>query len=329
MRKRVRLSPTEYIAGILAGNRVTLSRAITLIESNLEEDYALSQEVIAGCIPHSGKSFRIGITGVPGAGKSTFIDAFGTSLAEEGKKVAILAIDPSSTVSGGSILGDKTRMANLAIHPNAYIRPSPAGGSLGGVARKTRESMLLCEAAGFELIIVETVGVGQSEISVRSMTDFFLLLMLPNAGDELQGIKKGIMEMADAVLINKADGVLLGKARTAKSLYTNALRLFNPPESNWRVPVLMCSALEQSGIKEVWEMLESFQNFTKENHFWEKQRQNQALSWMHEHIRQRLESLFYQDENIKIQLSELSQKVANQLISPVSAANQLLESWKM
>lgn len=329
MRKRVRFSPAEYIEGILAGNRVMLSRAITLIESNLEEDYLLAQSVISACMPHSGNSFRIGITGVPGAGKSTFIDAFGTSLADEGKKVAILAIDPSSTVSGGSILGDKTRMASLAVHQNAYIRPSPASGSLGGVARKTRESMLLCEAAGFEVIIVETVGVGQSEISVRSMTDFFLLLMLPNAGDELQGIKKGIMEMADAVLINKADGVLLGKARTAKSLYSNALRLFNPPESGWNVPVMMCSALEKSGIKEVWEMLATFQQFTQESDFWHKQRQAQALSWMHEHIRQRLESLFYQDENVKIALADLSQKVANQSISPVAAANQLLENWKI
>lgn len=326
MRKRHRHTAEEYIQGVLSGNRMMLSKAITLIESTLPDDFELGQEVIAGCISQNKNTIRIGITGVPGAGKSTFIDAFGMMLTNLGKKIAVLAIDPSSKVSGGSILGDKTRMQNLSMNPLAYIRPSPSSGSLGGVARKTKESLLLCEAAGFEIIIVETVGVGQSETSVRMMTDFFLLLMLPNAGDDLQGIKKGIMEMADALLINKADGAFLPKAKTAKALYSQALRLFPPNSSQWIPPVQLCSSLEKTGLTEIWETMLAFQQLTKSNQHWEKQRQEQALAWMHQNIQQRLTEMFFQSEKVQKSLSNLSPQVIKGAISPMQAADILLQN---
>lgn len=325
---RPRFPSSVYIKGILAGEKVMLSRAITLIESRLASDNELAQEVIAACLPYTGKSFRIGITGVPGAGKSTFIDTFGAILTQKGHKVAVLAIDPSSSVSGGSILGDKTRMQQLSIQPNAFIRPSPSGGNLGGVARKTRESLLLCEAAGYDVVIVETVGVGQSEITVRGMTDFFLLLMLPNAGDELQGIKKGIMEQADALLINKADGVFLPKARTAKALYSQALRLFPPTESGWNPPVMLCSALESTGLVEIWDMLLRFQEHTKANGAWEKERQEQAINWMNENVEFRIKQLFFDNEMVKNQIVFLQQEIADKKISPMKAADILIEMYK-
>lgn len=325
---RPRFPSSVYIKGILAGEKVMLSRAITLIESRLASDNELAQEVIAACLPYTGKSFRIGITGVPGAGKSTFIDTFGAILTQKGHKVAVLAIDPSSSVSGGSILGDKTRMQQLSIQANAFIRPSPSGGNLGGVARKTRESLLLCEAAGYDVVIVETVGVGQSEITVRGMTDFFLLLMLPNAGDELQGIKKGIMEQADALLINKADGVFLPKARTAKALYSQALRLFPPTESGWNPPVMLCSALEGIGLEEIWEMLLRFQEHTKANGAWEKERQEQAINWMNENVEFRIKQLFFDNEMVKSQIHFLQQEIADKKISPMKAADILIEMYK-
>lgn len=325
---RPRFPSSVYIKGILAGEKVMLSRAITLIESRLASDNELAQEVIAACLPYTGKSFRIGITGVPGAGKSTFIDTFGAILTQKGHKVAVLAIDPSSSVSGGSILGDKTRMQQLSIQANAFIRPSPSGGNLGGVARKTRESLLLCEAAGYDVVIVETVGVGQSEITVRGMTDFFLLLMLPNAGDELQGIKKGIMEQADALLINKADGVFLPKARTAKALYSQALRLFPPTESGWNPPVMLCSALEGIGLEEIWDMLLRFQEHTKANGTWEKKRQEQAINWMNENVEFRIKQLFFDNEMVKSQIGFLQQEIADKKISPMKAADILIEMYK-
>lgn len=325
---RPRFPSETYIKGILAGEKVMLSRAITLIESRLASDNELAQEVIAACLPYTGKSFRIGITGVPGAGKSTFIDTFGAILTQKGHKVAVLAIDPSSSVSGGSILGDKTRMQQLSIQANAFIRPSPSGGNLGGVARKTRESLLLCEAAGYDVVIVETVGVGQSEITVRGMTDFFLLLMLPNAGDELQGIKKGIMEQADALLINKADGVFLPKARTAKALYSQALRLFPPTESGWNPPVMLCSALEGIGLEEIWDMLLRFQEHTKANGAWEKERQEQAINWMNENVEFRIKQLFFDNEMVKSQIGFLQQEIADKKISPMKAADILIEMYK-
>lgn len=329
MRKRLRFSQSEYVEGICGGNRMMLSRAITLIESSLNEDFELGQGVIGACLPHTGKAFRIGITGVPGAGKSTFIEAFGSYLTAQGLSLAVLAIDPTSTISGGSILGDKTRMQTLATNPRAFIRPSPSGGSLGGVTRKTREALLLCEAAGFDVIVVETVGVGQSETAVRDLTDFFLLLMLPNAGDDLQGIKKGIMEQADALLINKADGVLLPKARIAKTLYSQALRLFPAADSGWTPPVLMCSALENTGIEAVWEMLQTFRTHTQQNGFWEAQRQQQAIRWMHESIRYRLSEWFYHHPQIQTLIPTLEQQVLAHTLSPMRAVDILMEAIQL
>ena len=258
--KAYSLSNEEYLMGIRKGDRSILSRAITLIESDNPKHKKKSDRLISSCLPHSGKSFRLGITGVPGVGKSTFIEAFGSMLIKTNYKVAVLAIDPSSVKSKGSILGDKTRMATLSSNKNAFIRPSPAVNTLGGVARKTRESIVLCEAAGYDFIIVETVGVGQSEVAVKSMVDFFLLLLLPGAGDELQGIKRGIVEMADMLVINKADGELKNISKRAKLDYKNALHLFPPTDSNWDVPVLTCSAVEKTGLDNIQELLENYQN---------------------------------------------------------------------
>ncbi|MEM7036145.1 MAG: methylmalonyl Co-A mutase-associated GTPase MeaB, partial [Bacteroidota bacterium] len=258
-----RLSAQAYIQGILDGHRPTLSRAITVIESTLESDRALAREILEGCQPHAGGSFRLGITGVPGVGKSTFIEAFGMHVLEKGHQVAVLAVDPSSQRTHGSILGDKTRMEQLSRAPGAYIRPSPARGSLGGVARSTRETILLCEAAGFDFLIVETVGVGQSEIAVHGMVDFFLLLMLAGAGDELQGIKKGIMEMADSIVINKADGENKLRAKEARGEYQKALHLFPRSKTGWQPKVMTCSALEENGIPEVLELLLRYQEEMK------------------------------------------------------------------
>jgi LAO/AO transport system kinase len=265
---------------LLGGSRVALSRAITISESTLASDKGLTNTILEKIFPHTGNSLRIGITGSPGAGKSTFIDSFGSLLTSLGKKVAVLAVDPSSPVSGGSILGDKTRMEKLSKDENAFIRPSPSSGSLGGVTRKTRETMLLCEAAGFDVILIETVGVGQSETSVRSMVDFFLLLMLPGSGDELQGIKKGIMEMADAVVINKADGTSLEKAKRARAEFSAALHLFMPSHSGWATRVLSCSAVENTGIPEVWKTVEEFFSLVSQNGWFESNRKEQLVSWL-------------------------------------------------
>lgn len=321
---RPRLSVNQYTEGILNGNRLLLSRAITLIESHLPSDKQLAQEVLEQLLPATGKSIRIGITGVPGVGKSTFIEAFGKYLTSLGKKVAVLSIDPSSQRTGGSIMGDKTRMEELAHDPRAYIRPSPSGDSLGGVAHKTRETILLCEAAGYEVVIVETVGVGQSETVVKGMVDFFLLLMLAGAGDELQGIKRGIMEMADAVVINKADGDNFLKAKNAQAEYRNALHLFPPNENRWSPPVLTCSALEQKGIAEVWEMLNTYETRAKASGFWEKTRTAQNLAWMHTYIKQQLLEQFYNNEHIKRQLADVEQKVKTEQLLPIQAAEYLL-----
>ncbi|HWS01663.1 MAG TPA: methylmalonyl Co-A mutase-associated GTPase MeaB, partial [Prolixibacteraceae bacterium] len=270
--KRKELTVDQYCDGILQGNRTILSRAVTLIESNKTEHQHIAQEIIGRCLPYSGKSVRIGITGVPGAGKSTFIESFGTYLTSIGKKLAVLAIDPSSERSKGSILGDKTRMEVLSSDPNAYIRPSPSSGSLGGVARKTRETILLCEAAGFDTLLIETVGVGQSETAVHSMVDFFLLLQIAGAGDELQGIKRGIMEMADAIVINKADGDNINRAKTAATLYRNALHLFPPTTSGWIPQVKICSSIRKTGIEEIALCLEEYFELVKENRYFEERR---------------------------------------------------------
>ncbi|MDO7876593.1 methylmalonyl Co-A mutase-associated GTPase MeaB [Hymenobacter sp. ASUV-10] len=320
-----RFSAAEYAAGVLAGNRVALSRAITLVESTLPSDQALAQQVLQTVLPHTGRALRLGITGVPGVGKSTFIEALGLHVVEQlGKKLAVLAVDPSSPRGGGSILGDKTRMPQLAAHAHAFIRPSPSSGSLGGVARATREALLLCEAAGHEVIFVETVGVGQSETTVHGLVDFFLLLMLAGAGDELQGLKRGIMEMADALLITKADQGNETAARRARREYQNALHLFPPAASGWYPPVLLTSAVAGTGIAEVWEMLENYQAQTQANGFWQERRRQQQLQWLHQSIRQALESRFYGEPGVRERLPAIQQAVAAGEMTPFAAAQELL-----
>jgi len=319
----------EYVQGIVEGKRSLLSKAITLVESTLPKHQALAQVIITGCLPHSGKSVRVGITGVPGVGKSTFIESLGKHLTASGHKVAVLAIDPSSSRSKGSILGDKTRMEELANDPNAYIRPSASAGSLGGVAQKTREAIILCEAAGFDCIFVETVGVGQSETAVHSMVDFFLLLMLAGAGDELQGIKRGIMEMADAIVINKADGNNKERAELAQREYKNALHLFPAPASGWEVPVETCSAIENNGIANVWKIVERYRYMMteKSDYFWQK-RNEQMVQAMYDSINRKLGSDFYNNENVKAAISETEKKVLAGKISAYQGAAELLDIFK-
>lgn len=330
LQKRRKLLPVEeYVDGILKGNITLLSKAVTLVESSKPEHQKVAQEIIARCLPYAGKSIRIGITGVPGVGKSTFIEALGKYITGGGGKLAVLAIDPSSERTKGSILGDKTRMEELAGDKNAYIRPSPSAGSLGGVARKTRETIVLCEAAGFDHIFIETVGVGQSETAVHSMSDFFLLLMLAGAGDELQGIKRGIMEMADLIAINKADGNNLEKAQMAQRQYKNALHLFPKKESDWEPRVLTCSALGKTGVAEIWEKIEAYKKLTVENGYFYRRRNAQSTFWMHETIQEQMKRAFYQHPEMKIKIRELEQQVLNNEISSFVAAAKLLEYYKM
>ena len=311
--------------GILAGNRVRLSQAITLVESTLPTDQDLAQHVLDAALPHAGRSVRVGITGVPGVGKSTFIEALGLHLVrEKGHRLAVLAVDPTSQRSGGSILGDKTRMNELAAHPQAFIRPSPAGRSLGGVTRSTREALLLCEAAGHDVIFVETVGVGQSETAVHGMVDFFLLLMLAGAGDELQGIKKGIMEMADAVSITKADGGNELAARRARAEYQNALHLFPLASSKWSPEVTISSALTGQGVPEVWQVIEKYVQQTQASGYFRQRRQEQNLHWLHETIRQSLENQFYNRPAVQQQLAAVEQAVREGRTSAFGAAGELL-----
>jgi LAO/AO transport system kinase len=317
----------EYLEGIISGKRTILSKAITLIESALPEHQAIAQQIIARCLPYAGNSIRIGITGVPGVGKSTFIEALGKFLCNAGNKLAVLAIDPSSQRSKGSILGDKTRMEALSTDANAFIRPSPSAGSLGGVARKTRETIILCEAAGFNIIFVETVGVGQSETAVHAMVDFFLLLMLGNAGDELQGIKRGIMEMADAIAINKADGDNKKMASLAMTQYKNALHLFPPTESGWIPEVATCSAYTHEGVENIWEIINNYQAFTKANDFFYQKRQQQAKQIMFEMIDERLKEKFYHNKAILNLIPKLQQAILNNEISPYVAAQKLIDSY--
>lgn len=326
-RKRQQLTASDYFTGIRAGNIAVLSQAVTLVESSLPEHQQIAQEVIEKCLPYSGNSIRLGITGVPGAGKSTFIEALGMHLMRNNHKLAVLAIDPSSERSKGSILGDKTRMEELSVAPNAFIRPSPSAGSLGGVARKTRESILLCEAAGFDTVFVETVGVGQSETAVHSMVDFFLLLQLAGTGDELQGIKRGIMEMADGIAVNKCDGNNREKAGLARVQFQNALHLFPAPESGWSPSVVTCSAIENSGIAEVWEMIRNFVDFTKSNGYFASKRNSQSKYWMYESINEYLKTNFYQNDKIKSQLVQAENDVLNNKISSFIAAKNLLDSY--
>jgi LAO/AO transport system kinase len=325
--RRHLLSADEYIKGILAGDRTLLSKSITIIESNLSEHNELARQIITGCLPHAGNSLRIGITGVPGVGKSSFIEALGAYLTARGSRLAVLAIDPSSERSKGSILGDKTRMETLAAHSNAFIRPSPSAGTLGGVARKTRESTILCEAAGFNIIFIETVGVGQSETAVHSMVDFFLLLMLAGAGDELQGIKKGIMEMADMLVITKADGSNIENAGRAAAEYTSALHLFPVPESKWMPRVLTCSARKNTGISEIWEQITEYRNHVTQNGYLHSNRRNQSLYWMNESIEEALKLNFYSNEVIRSRLNELKERVLQDKISSFGAAQQILRYY--
>jgi LAO/AO transport system kinase len=328
-RKRKALfSPETYLKGIREGDRVLLGQAITLVESQNPEHAALARKIVEACLPLSGRSIRIGVTGSPGVGKSSFIEALGAWLIGQGRKVAVLAIDPSSEQSKGSILGDKTRMNQLSAEPLAFIRPSPTGGSLGGVARKTRETILLCEAAGYEVILIETVGVGQSETAVHSMSDFFLLLLLPGAGDELQGIKRGIVEMADLIAVNKADGERVDLAREAQNAYRNALHLFPPKESGWEPPVVRCSALQNQGIEEIWNQIAQYQSFTRHSGYFQKRRQEQAKYWLMEHIRENLEHLFFENPAVKEQWPLVEHHVITGQWSSLKAGEYLLQLFQ-
>ncbi len=321
---RQRLSVETYAKGVLSGDRTTLSRAITIIESSLPGDRLLASQILQSILPHTGKSIRIGITGVPGVGKSTFIEALGSYLTSLGKRVAVLAVDPSSKQSGGSILGDKTRMEKLSRDPHAYIRPSPTNLSLGGVARHTREAILLCEAAGYDIILVETVGVGQSETLVKGMTDFFLLLMLAGAGDELQGIKKGIMEMVDAVAVNKADHGNEQAVAKAVTEYRQALHLFPETASKVPVQVVACSALEGTGMEPIWKLISDYHTQTSESGFLQQNRQFQRVDWLREQIRQSLEDRFYENELVKKYIASADQTVRNGEKLPDEAAADLI-----
>ncbi len=315
----------EYTDGILSSNITYVSKAITLVESTKHEHQAQAQEIINAVIKHSGHSFRLGITGVPGVGKSTFIESYGLEVINRGHKLAVLAIDPSSQLSKGSILGDKTRMEQLSIHPKAFIRPSPSSGSLGGVARKTKESIIICEAAGYDYIFIETVGVGQSETAVHQLTDFFLLLMLAGAGDELQGIKRGIMEMADGMVITKADGTNAEKAKSARAEYARALHLFPPTESNWVPEVLTCSSIENKGIMEVYDMIDKYKRHTTLNHFFETKRIHQTKQWLHQTINDTLIERFYADPKINEEILKIEKQLEQNSINPYQAAMDLFK----
>lgn len=324
LHRRTPLIPETLAENICRGDRVALARAITLLESSLPEHRETVAQILEMCMPCRVPSFRVGITGSPGVGKSTFIEAFGMYAGTQGSKIAVLAVDPSSRLSRGSILGDKTRMTTLSSSEFAFIRPSPAGESLGGVAKMTRDTILLCEAAGYDLILVETVGVGQSEMAVHSMTDFFLLLLLPGAGDELQGIKRGIVEMADLLVVNKADGERLPLARRARGEYLNALHLFPPKENGWSPQVLTCSAAENTGIEEVWNSMQAFRSHTAANDSMEQRRRQQALAAMEEQLQSALRELFLHHPVVRDQLPAIEQEVLSGHISPAKAAHILL-----
>ena len=326
-RRKRALSTDEYVEGILAGNITTLSQALTLVESANPAHYAQAQEIIERCLPHAGHSVRIGITGVPGAGKSTFIEAVGNMVTSLRHKLAVLAIDPSSERSGGSILGDKTRMESICHNPDVFIRPSPSAGSLGGVARKTRETIVLCEAAGFDVIFIETVGVGQSETAVHSMVDMFMLLQISGAGDELQGIKRGIMEMADTMVITKADGENVRKAELARTQFQGALRLFPLPESGWRPKVYTCSAVAGTGLEEVWKGVEEFLDHIHANGYFQHNRNRQNKYWMYETINEALRGSFYRDPAVEARIGEYEKRVLEDRISSFVAAKELLELY--
>lgn len=320
-------SVQDLVTGIFQGDKSLLARAITLVESTQEAHLEKAYEIIEKCLIKTNDTLRIGITGVPGVGKSTFIERFGSMLTEMGMNVAVLAVDPSSTISKGSILGDKTRMPRLVKNPKAFIRPSPSGDSLGGVARKTRESIILCEAAGYNVILVETVGVGQSETAVHSMVDFFLLLKLTGAGDELQGIKRGIMEMADAIVINKAEGDNIKQADRARSEFERALHLYPPKENDWTPKVLTCSSITGKGIPEIWGMIEDYQIKNKASSYFSHKRKSQNTYWFHQTVESLLKQQFYGQQNVVEAMIPLKKEVENSTISPFRAAERLLELY--
>jgi LAO/AO transport system kinase len=323
-KRKMVLSVDDYIKGVSSGDRVTLARAITLIESNNPKHFRKAQQVLQGLLPKTGKALRIGITGVPGAGKSTTIEAFGNMLCDMGHRVAVLAVDPTSSVTRGSILGDKTRMGTLSRREEAFIRPSPAGGTLGGVARKSRETMLLCEAAGYDIILVETVGVGQSETTVRSMVDFFMLIVLTGAGDELQGIKKGIMELADAIVVNKADGDNLLKAKVARAEYERMIEFIRPATEGWRTHAYLASAYKKTGLKELWDVIRAFEKVTHESGVFKRRRDSQLLDWVHSMIDEHLHNLFFDDPVVLGRMPEIREAVLKGVISPTQAVAELI-----
>ncbi len=323
-----KFTTADYVQGILNKDMVMLSKAITLIESNSKKHIQMAQEVIKNILPESGNSVRIGITGPPGAGKSTFIESFGLYLCNNGLKVAVLAVDPSSSISKGSVLGDKTRMEELARHKNSFIRPSASGGTLGGVTRKTRETILACEAAGYDVILIETIGVGQSEITVRSMVDFFMLLLIPGSGDELQGIKKGVVEIADAIVINKAEGNNKTKAEITKREYQNALQLLTNATEGWDTRVSLCSALKNQGIEDVWTMINEFLINTKDSGVFQKRRKEQTTHWMYSMLEESILNMIYRDTAIEQMIKNYENKVLNAETTPTQAVNDLLEYIK-
>ena len=323
--KRRKLTLDDYEQGVLATDVGILSRAITLVESNHPAHEALAQELLARILPHSGNSIRVGVTGVPGVGKSTVIESLGCQLCNMGHRVAILAVDPSSSVTGGSILGDKTRMRQLAHHADAYIRPSPSGGSLGGVGRKSRETLLLCEAAGYDVILVETVGVGQSEITVRSMVDFFLLIMLAGAGDELQGMKKGVIEIADLLAVNKADGDNVTRANLASAEYNRVLRFLQPATPGWKTRCTTCSALDPATLAALWETITSFITATRESGALAARRQHQSIEWMHAMIEEELRHRFFRNPRVKQLLPDFERQVSNQTLPAATAVRRIME----